>query len=79
MWMMMVWRPLVLLLGVGGIGEAGLVTTVLSRNPFASNMLMYSVLLMMAAQAVVCAGLIVAGVWNPMRRWARGLGAPAPT
>ncbi len=67
MWML-VWRPFVILLGLGGLGEAAGVVAVVSGNPVGSSVLMYWVLLMMAIQAAVAIGCLVAGLWGPISR-----------
>ncbi len=72
MWMT-VWRPLVVMVGLGGLGGAGLMTSIVSLNPAASDAVMAFGLFLMALQAVVSIGLIVAGVWGPVRRWAGAL------
>ena len=67
MWMM-VWRPLVVLAGLLGLGEAAVVTTVVSLNPVATDSLMYFVFVLMALQAVFAVGCLVAAVWGPIAR-----------
>jgi hypothetical protein len=67
MWMM-VWRPLVVLFGLVQTVIA-LITMVISLNPPASDALMTSVFVMMAAQGAVGVGLIVYGLLRPFRRW----------
>jgi len=66
---MMVSRILVVIVGIVGASIAGLVTSVISLNPPASNTLMAWVFLMMAFQALVSVALIVFGVYKPIRDW----------
>lgn len=68
MWMMVL-RVAVVLTGLVGASIAGLVTTLVSLNPPASNTLMALVFLIMAVQAVVSIGLIVFGIYRPIREW----------
>jgi phosphotransferase system glucose/maltose/N-acetylglucosamine-specific IIC component len=68
MWMM-VFRPLVILLGVVFAALSALVTAAISLNPLASNTAAATVFLMMAMQAVIAVGCIVYGVWAPIAHW----------
>jgi hypothetical protein len=70
---MIVWRPLVVLVGLGGLGGAGLIAAFVSPNPPASEAVTVFGLLMMVVQGVVGVGLIVAGLWGPLRRLAATL------
>jgi hypothetical protein len=72
MWMMTVWRPLVVLFGVGGLGSAATVTSVIWADQPARNAIMLWVFLVMAFQAAISAGLILFGLWAPLRRWLGG-------
>jgi hypothetical protein len=63
-----IWRPAVVFIGALG-AATGVVGSVLSKNPVASNTLMGFVIAMMVFQAVVGLVLIVVGVWEPIRRW----------
>ena len=71
MWIV-VWRPLVVLFGVGGMGAAAMVTSAISLDAPASNTLMIWVFFVMAFQATISVGLIVYGAWGPIKRWLGG-------
>jgi hypothetical protein len=75
MWMM-VSRPLVILFGVLTAAAAALVAAQLPPTNAASDTLMYFVFIVMACQAVMGVGCIVAGVWGPMHRWLEHRAAP---
>ena len=67
MWMT-VWKPLIVLIGLGGLSEAGAVTAVVSANPAASDAVTAFGIFLLTMQAVVSVGLLVAGVWGPVKR-----------
>ncbi len=75
MWIL-IWRPLVLMLGFGGVGAAALATAVINDSLYA-RVVMGWVLLVTAFQAVVSIGLIVYGAWPPIHRWAEARAAKA--
>ena len=68
---MLVWRPLVILVGMVGASIAGAVSAI-SLNPIASGTLAGFVIAMMVFQALVSIALIVYGVWSPVKRWLAG-------
>ena len=72
MWVM-VWRPLLVLAGLGGFGESGMVWLVVSKNQIASDTVTYFGWMLVAAQAALSIGLIAVGIWEPLRRWTIGL------
>ena len=74
MWML-VWRPLVIVLALVGLGETALVAAVVPKNPFAADLLMNGGWLMLVLQGLGSLALLVAGVWGPLRRIARRGGA----
>jgi len=75
MWIF-IWRPLLVLLGAGGLAAATLVAALVRDNPYA-NIVMGWVLLVLAFQAAVSIGLIIYGVWRPIHRWAEERAARA--
>jgi hypothetical protein len=56
-----------LLVGAGGLTEAGVVTLVISKNPLASNSVMYFGYLLIALQMVISVGLLVGGTYYLVR------------
>ena len=72
MWMT-VWRPLILLAGLLGLGEAGAVTAVVSQlTQTATDVITGLGYFLLALQAVVSVGVLIAGVWGPVRRMITG-------
>ena len=51
---------------------AHLALGLMNQNPAASGVLMYFVLGIVALQAVVGVGCVVAAAWGPTRRWLAG-------
>ncbi|MFI4933584.1 MAG: hypothetical protein ACHP7N_03115 [Caulobacterales bacterium] len=76
MWMV-VWRPLVIAFGAVGLAMSGVVSSAISQNPIASNVVMGFCLLILAIQAVLSIGVLIAGTWGPLHRWAVALSHPA--
>lgn len=66
MWMM-VSRPLVILFGLISTASAALVTALPQTN-FASDTLMYAVFGIIAMEAFMGVGCLVAGLWGPVAR-----------
>jgi hypothetical protein len=66
---MMVLRLLVILFGVIALGSAALIAAMVEPSNAYGDALMYFVFFVMACQAVMGLGCIVAGVWGPVQRW----------
>jgi len=50
-----------------------MVWLVVSKNQIASDTVTYFGWLLVAAQAALSVGLVVVGIWEPLRRWSSGL------
>jgi len=68
---MVVARPLVILMGLFALLPAVLVAALQPTN-FASDTLMYWVFVVIAIEAVMGVGCLIAGVWGPLARWFGG-------
>ncbi|MFI4974376.1 MAG: hypothetical protein ACHP84_07560 [Caulobacterales bacterium] len=70
MWIV-VSRPLIILLGLTGLGQGAVLADIAIGNPVVANALMYSIFALIAFQAAVCVALLTAGIWGPAHRLAK--------